>query len=160
MQERKAKDPGHDWQGAVSDAVEDLTETELAVAEVNARQRRGRAATYTLMALPVLVAVVAWNVWSFRRPPEVLPDAEIASALRQTAGALAEEVLALRERQGRLPAPAELGGYVDDELTYALRGEGFVITNTDGVLRVTYDGSMPVAEWVAHGGFARVEGSP
>lgn len=160
MRDRKAKDAGDDWRDAVSEAVEDLTEMENAVAEVNARQRRGRAATYTFMALPVLAVVVAWNVWSFQRTPEVPPDPEIASALRQTAGALAEEVLALQERQGRLPTVAELGGYVDDELTYTLRGEGFVITNTDGVLQVTYDGRMPVAEWVANGGYTRVEGTP
>lgn len=160
MQDRKPKGPGHDWHGAVSDAVEDLAESESAVAAANARQRRGRAATYTLVALPVLVAVVAWNVWSFRRPPETLPDTEIAFALRQTAGALAEEVLALQEQQGRLPTSAELGGYVDDELTYALRGEGFVITNTDGVLKVTYEGPKPVADWVVNGGYTRVEGTP
>jgi len=160
VQDRKPKDPGHDWHGAVSDAVDDLAETESAVAAVNARQRRGRAATYTLMSLPVLVAVVAWNVWSLKRPPEVLPDAEIASALRQTAGALAEEVMALQRQQGRLPTPAELGGYVDDELIYALRGEGFVITNTDGVLMVTYDGRMPVDQWVVNGGYTRVGGTP
>lgn len=157
MRDRKPQGQGHDWHGAVSEAVEDLAETESEVAEVQARQRRSRAATYTLMALPVLAAVVAFNVWSFNRPPELLPDTEIAFALRQTAGALAEEVLALQARQGRLPTPDELGGYVDDELTYALRGEGFVVTNTDGVLAVTYDGSRPVADWVANGGFTRVE---
>jgi len=32
-----------------------------------------------------------------------------------------------------------------------------VITNTDGVIQVRYDGSRPVAEWVASGGYTVVE---
>lgn len=160
MRDRKPQGQGHDWHGAVSDAMEDMAETENEVAEVRARRRRSKAATYTLLALPVLGAVLAWNVWSFTRTPQLPPDPEIAFALRKTAGALAEEVLALKARQGRLPTAGELGGYVDDELTYTVRGEGFVITNTDGVIAVRYDGAQPVADWVAGGGFTRVEVTP
>lgn len=160
MRDRKPQGQGHDWHGAVSDAMEDMAETENEVAEVRARRRRSKAATYTLLALPVLGAVLAWNVWSLTRTPQPAPDPEIALALRRTAGALAEEVLALQARQGRLPTADELGGYVDDELTYTVRGEGFVITNTDGVIAVRYEGAQPVAEWVAGGGFTRVEVTP
>lgn len=150
---------GPDWDATVSRAVDHVEESDQAVAEADARRSRSRPGTYVLVALPLLAAVVAWNVWAFTRAPDVPPDTEVAFALRQTAGALAAEVLAVQALQGRLPTPAELADLVDEELTYSLAEGGFVITNTDGVVQVTYDGSVPVAEWVANGGHTLVGSS-
>ncbi|MDP2956555.1 MAG: hypothetical protein Q8N53_09040 [Longimicrobiales bacterium] len=152
---------GPDWDATVSRAVDHLDESDQAVAEADARRARSTPGMYVLVALTLLAVVVAWNVWAFTRAPEVPPDPEVAFALRQTAGALAAEVFAVQARQGRLPTTAELelADLVDEELTYALAEGGFVITNTDGVIQVTYDGSVPVGEWVANGGHTLVGGS-
>lgn len=159
MTDREPGDPGHDWDGTVSDALADLAAGHGAVEDARARQghTRSRAVSVLLAVLPILAAIAAWNVWAFTRPPVIPSDEEIAHALRETAGALAEEVLARSDRDGRLPTPAELAGELDEELTYAPSGDAFLITNTDGVLHVRYDGRSPVAEWVATGGFTRVE---
>ena len=155
--------PKHDasWHATISQAADHVDEGHSQLADVQARRERAegesRIRRYVLMLLPVLVGVVAWNVWAFTRPPDVPPDGDIALALRETAGALAQEALAMAAQQGRLPTPAELADQLDNELTYELRGEGFVVTNTDGVIQVRYDGSRPVDEWVASGGYTRGE---
>lgn len=149
------------WHATISKAADHVDEGDSQLADVQARRERAegesRTRRYLLLLLPVLAAVAAWNAWAFTRPPDVPPDADIGLALRETAGALAREALALAARQGRLPPPAELGEELDDELTYELVGEGFVVTNTDGVIQVRYDGSRPVDDWVASGGYTRVE---
>lgn len=159
MSDRKPNAQGRDGEEAVSDAVEHVEEGQSALDE--ARARDGRPGSSWAFALIVgvllLAAVAAWNVWSFSRPPRTPPDAEVAFALRETAGALAEEILAIRDAEGRLPTAAELADQLDEQLSYEPSGDSFVVTNTDGVLRVTYDGSRPVAEWVVNGGYNRVE---
>lgn len=149
------------WHATISQAADHVDEGDSQLADVQARLERAegesRTRRYLLLLLPVLVAVVAWNAWAFTRPPDVPPDAEIALALRETAGAVAKEALALAAQQGRLPTRAELGDELDDQLTYEVHGEGFVVTNTDGVIQVRYDGSRPVDDWVASGGYIRVE---
>lgn len=158
-QQPPTQDPN--WHATISEATDHVDEGEVQLADVQTRREQAvgesRIRRYVLLLLPVLLAVVAWNVWMFTRPPEAPPDADIGLALRETAGALAREVLALTAQQGRLPTPAEVGDELDDELTYELSGEGFVVTNTDGVLQVRYDGSRPVDDWVASGGYTRVE---
>ncbi len=160
MSHGKPDAQGPDWEGTVSDAVEQVEEGLSALDEARARDGRARSTTALALiaGLLLLAAVAAWNAWWFTRPPLTPPDAEVAFALRETAGALAEEILAIRDAEDRLPTAAELADLLDEELSYEPSGESFVVTNTDGVLRVTYDGSRPVAEWVVDGGYDHVEG--
>lgn len=90
--------------------------------------------------MPLLALVVAWDAWMLTRPPTLPPCEEQAYALRQTAGAVAEEVLAILSAEGRLPAQAEVAHMLDEELTYQWVADGFVITNTDGEYLVVSTG--------------------
>jgi len=100
-----------------------------------------------------LALVLGWNVWSFMSPGPLPPPDQQAYALRRSAGAVAQEALAIRAAEGALPDRDRMAHMLDDALTYQRDGDRFLVTNSDGEYVVTYDDSLPLDEWILNGGY-------
>lgn len=140
-----------DWDDVVGDAVDRIAEAEANVAAARERQRPRSRAPLLAVGLVMLAAVAAWDVWYFTRPPEGLPVAVVAEDLRYSVQFVAELVEDFRAENGHLPTPADLGEQTTEEITYAVSGEAYTITASDGSATVTYHSSVPLATWVAGG---------
>jgi len=147
-----------EWNQALADAKGRIEELEDALREADRRRATPRKKWALGIMVAALIGVGAWDAWVFTRPPQLPSPEDQAYALRRTAGALAEEVLATHAAEGRWPGTVELAEYLGDGLTYEVEGEGFVVRNTDGEFVVAYDGSAPVEEWVERGGYALTRG--
>jgi hypothetical protein len=158
MSEPKPGSPaGSDRNRALSDALSRVLEEKAAQnATAATRPRRARRGAGIVLGL-VLALVLAWDVWSWISPGTLPPPEEQAYALRRSVGAVAKEVLAMQAADGALPDREQVSYMLDDALSYQRIGEHFLITNTDGEYVVSYDGSVPVDEWVRNGGY-RIKG--
>ena len=140
-----------DWDDVVGDAVDRIAEAEANVAAARERQRPRSRTGLLGVGLVVLAAVAAWDVWYFTRPPEGLPVEVVAEDLRYSVQFVAELVEDFQAENGRLPTPAELGDQTTEEITYAVTGDAFTVTASDGVATVTYHSSVPLTTWMAAG---------
>jgi hypothetical protein len=156
MSEPKPGSPaGSDRNRALSEAVSRVLEEKAAqTAAAATRPRRARRGTGIVLGL-VLGLVLAWDLWRWTNPGTLPPPEEQAYALRRSVGAVAKEVLAMQAADGALPDREQVAHMLDDALTYQRIGDHFIIMNTDGEYVVTYDGALPVDEWVQNGGYRR-----
>ncbi len=152
MVEENRSPEGKDWSGAVDDVLEKVAEHEVAVEEVEERQKPKSRTPILVGALVLLVVVGAWNAWVLTRPPEGLPPEVVSDGLRYTVQMAAEAVQDFRAEQGRLPSSEEVADYLDDFVVYVVTSDGFAITAFDGEVQVTYDGSVPLEAWMADTG--------
>ncbi|MFQ5536857.1 MAG: hypothetical protein ACE5GJ_05330 [Gemmatimonadota bacterium] len=138
-----------DWDGAVNEVMTKVAEHEAAVRAVEAgRPRRSRIWLLLFSGLAILGSAV-FNVWYFTRPPPGLPPEVVTRDLRWEAWAVAQEVEAFREQEGRLPSPEEISEVMDEGVSYTADGEHYRIAVEDGDLRVVYEDTVPLDTWVA-----------
>jgi hypothetical protein len=156
MSEPKRGSPtGSDRNRALSDALSRVLEEKAAQnAAAATRPRRARRGAGIVLGLG-LALVLAWDVWRWISPGTLPPPEEQAYALRRSVGAVAKEVLAMQAADGALPDREQVAHMLDDALTYQRIGDHFIIMNTDGEYVVTYEGALPVDEWVQNGGYRR-----
>jgi hypothetical protein len=141
-----------DWSGAVDDVLEKVARHQAAVLEAEKRQRPPGQGRVLVSALVALAAVVAWNAWMLTRIPEGLPPEVVAEDLRYTVHFAAGAIEDFRAEHGRLPTAAEVEEYLGPEMVYEVDGNAFTVTATDAETQVTYDGSVPLTEWIQGSG--------
>lgn len=135
----------------VSDVLIDVDKRETAArAAAGPSNPRLRAWGAAALAL-ALAGLVGTNLWLLTRPPEGLPPAAQEVDLRYIVAGVVDVVEDLREANGRLPTPAEMEDYLadDDEVRYEVSGERFRVTVQAEGVEVTYDGSVPLADWLS-----------
>jgi hypothetical protein len=141
-------------QRLLSEAMDQVARDKAAIREMEARRRlASRRRGLLIGTLVAFTLVAAWDAWMMLwRPPRLPPDKQQVCALMRTAGAVGSEVLGIRASRRRVPTQEELAYLLDDHLRYRTSGEGFVVTHTDGVHLVSYDGSQPVNQWMTSTG--------
>lgn len=140
-----------DWNRTVSDAVAHV-DSDPPVGDSVETPPRSRLGLLAIALVSLVVASgISW--WTVTRPPQLPPVEDQAYALRRSAGAVANEVLILRAQRGSLPSRDAVTDLLDEGLTYEPREGTFTVRNTDGEIVVVYDGTMPVEQWVASGGY-------
>jgi len=138
-----------DMTGTVGEVLETVAEHHAAVEAVEQRQKPKDRGRVLIGALVVLVVVAAWDVWILTKAPEGLPPEIVAADLHFDVQFAVEAVEDFRADEGRLPAAEEISDYLDDDVIYVTDGAGFSVTALDGDVQVTYDGSVPLEEWMA-----------
>ena len=145
------------WDDVLARATQSVEEMEAAAAEARARRRTRRGAWLLPISVVALLAVGGWNARLLTRPPSLPPLADQAYALRRSAAAVVEEVVAIRETERRWPSASELADLLEEGLTIREVDGGVVATYSDGEILVRYDGSVPLDTWVVSGGFELVQ---
>ena len=144
--------PQAEWDEAVSRTV-DRAEASKAEAEAAAQRQRPRSRKPLVAGLIMALAlVVAWDVSRWNQPPAPLPPEEQTTSLRWVIAGVVEEVQAFRTAEGNLPSAADLEGLLDEAISYQVVGDGFRVVGTAGEIELTFDGSVPLEEWVANAG--------
>ena len=150
--------PG-DWSEAVSEASAHVQQRKVAVEEATERQKPKSTGRLLAAAAVIFAGVIAWDVYVLMQPPEVPPPAEEAVDLRWLVADAVELIEDFRADEGRLPTRADLGDLLDEEFSYEIRGEAYVVGLEGEGTRVQYDGSVPLDEWVSSGGRGTGDGS-
>lgn len=107
--------------------------------------RPGRTRLVTLTVL--LLATAAGSAYLSLRPQAEPPPWEVEADLRWAVAQVVRRVEALRERTGRLPAPEELHGLVNDLVVYEPLGDGYRVFGRRGPVYVEFDPDVPVDRW-------------
>ncbi|GMV07060.1 MAG: hypothetical protein AMXMBFR53_33350 [Gemmatimonadota bacterium] len=149
--DQQARRDDRAYSDLVSDVLTDVDKREAA-ARAAAGPRNPRLRVWGAAALALVFAgLVGMNFWLLTRPPEGLPPAAQEVDLRYIVAGVADVVEDFREANGRLPTPGEMEDYLadDDEVRYEVSGEHFRVTAQAEGVEVTYDGSVPLAEWLS-----------
>ncbi len=134
---------------AVSKASEHVRERKAASEEAAERAKPKSSGPRLALAMVVLAAVVAWDAYVLTRPPEGLPPAEQEVDLGWLVVDAVELIESYREDEGRLPTAVELRDLLDEAVSYrAQGGRYFLVVQSDDV-RVEYDDSVSIDEWLA-----------
>ena len=100
----------------------------------------------------LLALVVAWDVSRWTQPPVPLTPEEQSIDLTWIVAGVVEEVEAFRTAEGRLPSTADLEDLLDETVSYQVEGDGFRVVGTAGEAELTFDGSLPLGEWIVRNG--------
>ena len=139
------------WSEAVSQASTHVQQRKLAIEEAAERQKPKSRGLLLVEAAVIFAGVIAWDIYVYTRPQEIPPPAEEAVDLRWFVSDVVELIEDFHAEQGRLPTRADLGDLLDEEFSYDIRGEGYVVGLEGEGARVEYDGSVPLDEWVSSG---------
>jgi len=99
-----------------------------------------------VLALSVAVAAALTLI-----PPRAQSPGEVEADLRWAVANVVREVEAERARTGALPAPQRLDALLGEHLRYEPVGGAYVVTGERDGVRVSWDGTVPLEEWVAEG---------
>jgi len=109
-----------------------------------------RASARRLWVLGAILALsVAAAALSTLLQPRAQPEAEVDADLRWAVANVVREVEAFRTRTGALPNPERLRILLGEHLTYEPAGDAYVVTGKRDAVRVLYDGTVPLEEWLA-----------
>ena len=140
--------PGSDWADAVTAANEHVTARSEAANEVSARNRARTHGPRIAIALVVLVSALAWDAWLWTRSPA---GAALQNEVAQLAWLVADAVETVedhRAEDGALPEASELADLLTGDVLYQPRDEGFSVSVDGADTRVTWDGALPLHEWL------------
>jgi hypothetical protein len=149
MDDQKGAPQG--WSNVVSEASRHVKERRAAIEEAQERQKPKSRAPILAAVVAVLVAVVAWDVYVFTRPPELPTPEREAANLRWFVGDAVNLIEDYRAETGRLPTRADLGDLLDDEIVYEIQGEGYVVIMEGERASVEYESGVPLEDWMAFG---------
>lgn len=97
-----------------------------------------------ILALSMVAAALFWLLPARTQPPE-----DVEADLRWAVANVVREVEAYRVRTGALPDPERVRILVGEHVTYEPLGDVYVVTGERDRVRVLYDGTMPLEEWLA-----------
>lgn len=138
-----------EWSDVVSDVVEHIRRRDVAM-EVAIERAKPRSGSPWLAVVSVALAVaVLWDVYSLTRPPDGLPPAEQEADLGWLVADAVELIESYREAEGRLPTAVELSDLLDGDVSYAARGDGYVMVAESDDIRVEYHSSVSIEDWLA-----------
>ena len=138
-----------DWSDAVAEASDGVAQTEAAIAAAAEAQKPKSSPARLLVVVTLFTMVVAWDVYVLTRTPEGLPPAEQEVDLAWLVAGAAYRIESFRAEQGALPTPQQASAFLDVGVDYAVQGDGFSVVAEEAGIRVAYDGSTPIEEWIA-----------
>lgn len=145
------KGQGYDLSKAVSQATEHVQDRQSAFEEAAEQQKPKSSGTLLAVAGVVFLGVLAWDAYVLTRPPEVPSAAVQEEHLRFFVSDAVDLIEQFSAEQGRLPTRADLGDLLDEEISYEVRGEGFVVGMEGEGVSVEYDSRQTLADWMAFG---------
>lgn len=147
------------WDEAVSEATQHVADRRQAEDRADERQKPRSDAPRIAAALVALAIVSAWNVRALVRAPEPVPAIEERAHLAWFVADAVELVEDFRAERERLPNRQEATALFEDEdVTYAISGERYVLTMTGDSVALRYESATPLDTWLALEG--AVEGEP
>jgi len=136
------------WSDTVSEASRHVQERTIAEEEATERAKAKPTARWVVAALAVLTVVIVWDIRALTATPDPPSTWQQEVDLRWLVSDVVEEVEDFRSAEGRLPGAADLEHVLDDDIVYeAWDGVFMVVAEGDGV-RLQFDGTIPLAEWV------------
>jgi hypothetical protein len=108
----------------------------------------------------LLAATVVGAGYLSLRPRPPLPPQEQEADLRWAVARVVGQVETFRNEHGRLPAAQDLYGLLSDAVVYVREGSHYRVIGDRGGVRVTYDGSVPLDEWVARKEYSGTDDHP
>ncbi|MFC1660939.1 hypothetical protein ACFL3S_05725 [Gemmatimonadota bacterium] len=147
------------WSEALADAV-DHVRTHEAAEDQPQEPRPNRKPVMLGEGVALLVLVWGWNLYYLTRPLEPLSPEEQLADLREEASYYAEEIQLFFSEEGRLPTLAETEMEEEEGLEYRVvdsEAGRFQVIRREENLSVTYDGSIPLRQWVSG---SDVQGGP
>ena len=94
------------------------------------------------------------------RPPESLPVADQQIDLSWFVLGAVDAVESFRFTQSRLPSREDLVGILDDEVTYTVVGEGYVVVAETNGVQVEYRSGVTLERWISLQGLDSEGSSP
>lgn len=136
------------WADAVASATVHVKEREEAAREAEelAKPRSSRLRGVVLSV--ILAVVVAWDVYTLTRPPEVLPPAEQTADLAWLVADAVELIESARGPGDELPSPTELADVLDEGVTFRPRDGGYTVVARSGETELEYVSRVPIGEWM------------
>lgn len=145
------KGTGQDkWSEALTDAV-DHVKAKTEAQEKQEQPPKDRRPFFLAAGFVILAIVWGFNIYYFTRPIPPLSPQEQMRDLREEISYMAQEVQAYFDEEGRLPTPAEVGFDTEEWLEYTVvsaEAGQYTISATEGTVSVTYDGTLPLLQWV------------
>ena len=138
-----------DFDSALKDAVVDVAQKKDSLREAEERQKPRTSRPFMIFMSVVMVMLIAWDVVLLTSRPEPLPAAALESNLEYDVAQLVTEIEAFRSSEGRLPTPMDLAPLLDEVTTYEAVYDAYVVVASDEGVRVVYDASQPLNEWLA-----------
>lgn len=137
-----------DWNQAIAQATEHVEERSHAAEEAATRQRPRSEGPLIAVASVALTLVIMWNVRVLSAPPKDIPIQEEVHLAWFVADA-AEAIQDFRADEGRLPTAAEAAEITEDDVTYSLVDDTYLLSidGAEGV-NVTYESTTPLVDWL------------
>ncbi len=139
----------NEWVDAVSEASDHVQERKTAAEEAAERAKPKASGLALAVASAILASVVAWDAYVLTRPPEGLPPAEQEVDLAWLVVDAVDLIESYREDEGRLPTAADLSDLLDEEVSYTTQGDRYFVVAVSDEVRVEYDSSLSIEEWIA-----------
>ena len=159
MDDLEGKERAKEREDLVSEAAEGVAQQETAELEARARPRPDRSRLVLPLSV-VFLGIVMWDAYTITRPPRALPPIEQEADLRQYVAEIADAVDMFLVSEGRLPGLEEIAHLLGPAISYQLQGNDYVVTAEAGGVRITYDRSVSLDEWVLLRTTADGEGDP
>ncbi len=140
--------PANDWADAVTAANQHVAARSEAADQVSARNRSKAHAPRIALAVVVLVAALVWDAWLWTRPGAGTALQSEGIQLAWLVADAVETVEDHRAADGALPRPGEVADLLTDQVVYEPRDEGFSVTVRGAVTSLTWDGALPLDEWL------------
>ena len=118
--------------------VEERQREEESVRLDAVRQRQRPWLWWTFGLLPILLVVVLWSLVRQTERPRVFTSEELDASVRLNIYLTVKSIQAYRDSTRRWPESLGDIGMGDSRLVYERSGNGFIVSDTTGVLPLTY----------------------
>ncbi|HEX9692419.1 MAG TPA: hypothetical protein VGA22_10005 [Gemmatimonadales bacterium] len=122
---------------------------EKAAAQAAAKQVKGkRHSTIVFILLPILIALVSWNVVRTMNPSEPFDSEDLSDGARMAVYLAADAVIAYRDSTGTLPRGLSVVGLGDLPVTYEVEASGFTVSTSVSGRVVSYRSGQDLRAFV------------
>ena len=136
------------WEDTLADARQKIVvDKEAADAAAAAQVKKPNTAFVATLAV-ILTLIIVADVYVAARMPDPLPPAEQEIDLRWIVADVVVEIEVFREEEGHLPTASDLDGLLDEVISFERIGDSYRVVGDAGNVRVEYDGSLPLDQWV------------
>lgn len=131
----------------VSEVAEHIRRREAAIEAVDRAKPKSGGRWIAILSV-ILAMTVLWDAYSLVRPPEGLPRAEQESDLGWLVADAVDLIESYREVEGHLPTAVEISDLLDEDVSYTAQGDGYVVVAETDDVRVEYQSSVSIEDWV------------
>lgn len=143
----RSEEPPSGMREALRDASELARERDKAAASPDSVQHRTRMRGLSA-AIAALVVVGAWDVHVLTRPPEPLAPGVLEVDLQWMVATTVEAIEDFRAVEGRLPTPEEVEAVLEEDVSYTVIDDRYVVTGRGDGVEVRFDGTVGLDAWL------------